>query len=49
MKLLAEKHPEMRPLVAGYKRMTLPERFRKRAPSWARQSKISGGKSGKPA
>jgi predicted transposase/invertase (TIGR01784 family) len=31
MELLAKEHPEMRPLVADYKRMTLLERFRKRA------------------
>ena len=31
MELLAKKHPEMRPLVADYKQMTLLERFRKRA------------------
>jgi predicted transposase/invertase (TIGR01784 family) len=31
MDLLIKEHPEMRPLVADYKRMTLLERFRKRA------------------
>jgi hypothetical protein len=31
MELLVKKHPEMRPLVADYKRMTLLERFRKAA------------------
>jgi predicted transposase/invertase (TIGR01784 family) len=31
MELLAEKHPEMRTVVADYKRMTLTEKFRKRA------------------
>ena len=31
MELLAKKHPEMRPLVADYKQMTLLERLRKRA------------------
>jgi predicted transposase/invertase (TIGR01784 family) len=31
MELLVEKHPEMRAVVADYKRMTLIERFRKRA------------------
>jgi chromosome segregation ATPase len=31
MEALIKEHPEMRPLVADYKRMTLVERFRKRA------------------
>jgi predicted transposase/invertase (TIGR01784 family) len=31
MELLTKEHPEMRPLVADYQRMTLAERFRKRA------------------
>jgi hypothetical protein len=31
MELLTKKHPEMRPVVADYNRMTLLERFRKRA------------------
>jgi predicted transposase/invertase (TIGR01784 family) len=31
MELLAKKHPEMRSVVADYQRMTLLERFRKRA------------------
>jgi flagellar biosynthesis/type III secretory pathway protein FliH len=31
MELLTEKHPEMRTVVADYQRMTLLERFRKRA------------------
>jgi hypothetical protein len=31
MELLTKKHPEMRSVVADYKRMTLLERFRKRA------------------
>jgi hypothetical protein len=31
MEMLTKKHPEMRPVVADYNRMTLLERFRKRA------------------
>jgi hypothetical protein len=31
MSMLAKKHPEMRNVVADYQRMTLLERFRKRA------------------
>jgi predicted transposase/invertase (TIGR01784 family) len=31
MTMLSEKHPEVRPLVADYKHMTLIEKFRKRA------------------
>jgi hypothetical protein len=31
MAMVAEKHPEVRPLVAEYKRMTLVEKLRKRA------------------
>jgi hypothetical protein len=31
MELLVEKHPEMQTVVADYKRMTLTEKFRKRA------------------